>query len=123
MASTASAAISSVTLDKTNMTVTQGEVATFTVTVKNDNKSSAQGTTFRNKDIENSLSNSFTFNPAVLNLSKNQTVQTVLSINTQLLSLGTYKFIVRLTLDPHLNQKGQNEMGIIHNQIINGLVT
>jgi len=87
--STAYAAISGVTVDPANKTVTEGaDTATFTVTVSNDNTGHARGTTFSIEGNEaiTGLSN---FEPDEIDLSRNSTAQTTLTIQTSELGPNT----------------------------------
>ncbi len=92
--STAFAAISSVNVDQISKTVTQGDPAIFIVSVSNDNTGNARETTFSIIEDNDAISH-FSFNPAKLDLSRNDTAQTNLTIETNSLLPGTYHFKVK----------------------------
>lgn len=87
------AAISGVSVTPSSTSINQGQDAVFSITVINDNKSTAEGTTFT---LVNKSSDSIngTFSPTVLNLKKNQTGTVTLTIPTGSLG-GSYSFEVQ----------------------------
>lgn len=101
------AAISSVSLDQTNKTVTEGTASTkFIVTVSNDNRGHARETTFSIVGNETIAALS-SFSPEEIDLSRNETKQVELFIDTGSLGVGDYQFSVKASA-PEIQGSGQS---------------
>jgi lysophospholipase L1-like esterase len=104
---TAFAAISSVTVDQSVKTITQGDPAVFIVTVTNDNTGMARETTFSVTGNAN-LADVSSFNPATVDLGRNDSVQVELRIDSVSLSTSeTYTFQVKAEA-PFIQGRGSN---------------
>ncbi|MDP3388098.1 MAG: GDSL-type esterase/lipase family protein [Eubacteriales bacterium] len=107
MATTAFAAISSVKVDQTVKTITEGTGSTvFKVTVTNNSSSTARETTF---SIEGNglISDLSSFSPAKIDLGKKSTAQVDLIINSSSLEPGSYHFSI-VASAPAIAGRGQS---------------
>jgi len=105
--SIAFAAISDVTVDEYSKTVTKGDSIIFEITASNDNTGHARGTTFSIVDNDK-IAEAGSFKPEEIDLSRNDTAITILTIDTNVLVPGDYKFKVEASA-PERSGRGPSQ--------------